>query len=293
MLGESQRHGRSTRLIALQLRRHRETQCSMGTDPIVLKELQVDEGIPGSVTFGKRMGLAGQGIEPITKGAVDTLDVDGGRCGDDLAQGGTDLDGEQLAMFIAMLDGLRQTHVWGHDQRGASTLARADRLTIGSADDRCIAPPAVAAPCQRTALRACDSQGHRSLDQIVADASTRASGDEAAEAVLHEASPAFASIGFVGSTVFFRTKDQNSSISTVESWRSCVRIAVKASACSLARRSHWPIVSYLWPVISSAARKLPRRITINSAWATSATGVCRRYIGVPSVAPKKRPHPRQ
>jgi hypothetical protein len=46
------------------------------------------------------------------------------------------------------------------------------------------------------------------------------------------------------------------------------------------------IVSYVCPVISSAARKLPRRITINSAWATSAAGVFRAYIGVPCVSPK-------
>src|SRR5947207_96484 len=107
------------------------------------------------------------------------------------------------------------------------------------------------------ALCAHHGEGYRSLDEIIADASGGAGGNEAAGAVLHEASPAFASIGFLGSTFFLRTKDQNSSISTVERCSSCVRMAVNASACSLARRSHWPMVSYLWPVISSAARKLP------------------------------------
>ena len=49
---------------------------------------------------------------------------------------------------------------------------------------------------------------------------------------------------------------------------------------------HPLIVSYLCPVISSAARKLPRRITINSAWATSQASVFNPYIGVPCVSPK-------
>ena len=40
----------------------------MGTYPVVLKKLQVNQGIEGSVPFGKGMGLAGQGIEPIAKG---------------------------------------------------------------------------------------------------------------------------------------------------------------------------------------------------------------------------------
>jgi len=39
------------------------------------------------------------------------------------------------------------------------------------------------------------------------------------------------------------------------------------------------MVSYLWPVISSAPRKLPRRITITSACATSTAGVFNPYMG--------------
>ncbi len=47
MVAESKGHGRSARLIANRLRREREAQGAMGTDPVVLKELQVDEGIEG------------------------------------------------------------------------------------------------------------------------------------------------------------------------------------------------------------------------------------------------------
>ena len=85
MVGESEGHGRSARLIASQARRHREAQCPMRTDPVVLKELQVDQGIPGGIPFGKSMGLASQSIDPIAQGAVDALDVDGGRCRDHFA----------------------------------------------------------------------------------------------------------------------------------------------------------------------------------------------------------------
>ncbi len=59
-----------------------------------------------------------------------------------------------------------------------------------------------------------------------------------------------------------------------------------AAAWVAARLSHTLMVSYWCPVISSAARKLPHHIRINRAWATSAAGVFRLYMGVPSVSPK-------
>jgi hypothetical protein len=122
MHGKPEGHGRSARLVALPLRRHREAQCSVGTYPVVLKKLQVDEGIPSGVPFGKGMGLASQGIESIAEGTIDPLNMDSGRLRDRLAQGGTDLDGEQLAMLIAMLDGLCQANVWRDHQWGTSGL---------------------------------------------------------------------------------------------------------------------------------------------------------------------------
>ena len=174
----------------------------MGTDPVVLKELQVDQGIPRGVTFGKGMGLAGQSIEPIAQGAVDPLNVNSSRWDDHLTQGRADFDREQLAMLIAMLDGLRQAHIGRDHQSRTSGLAGAHRLTVGTGEDRRIAPPAITAPRQRMALCTRDGEGHRSLDQIVTDASSCAGSDEAAGAILHETSPALASIGFAGSPVF-------------------------------------------------------------------------------------------
>ena len=95
----------------------------MGTYPVVLKQLQGDQGIPSGVPFGKRMGLASQGIESIAESTIDPLNMDSSRFREHLAEGGTDLDGEQLAMLIAMLDRLCQANVWRDHQRGTSGLA--------------------------------------------------------------------------------------------------------------------------------------------------------------------------
>src|ERR1700680_3006395 len=99
------------------------------------------------------MRFASEGIEPVTEGAVDSLDVNGPRFGNDFAQHGADLDGEQLAMLIAMLDGLRQAHIGRHPPRRTSQLPRTHRLTIGPLEDRCIASPPIATPGQRPTLR--------------------------------------------------------------------------------------------------------------------------------------------
>ena len=184
----------------------------MGAYPVVLKEVEVDQGIEGGVTFGKGMRLACEGIEPIAENTVEPLNMGGSRLGNHLAQSSADLDGEQFPMLIAVLDGLCQTHVWRHHQWGRSALPGAQRLAIGSFENRGIAPPAIAAPVQRMALCACYGEGDRLLDEIVADASCGTGGDEAAGAILHEASPAFTGISFVGGSVFLRTKDQNSSM---------------------------------------------------------------------------------
>jgi hypothetical protein len=237
----------------------------MGTYPVVLKELQVDKGIPGLISFSEGMCFAREGIEPIAEGTVNPLNMDGSGFGEELAKRRANLDGKQLSMLISMLDGLGQAHIGRHLQRRPCRPTSVDRLTIRSCENRFIATPAIATPVYWTAQRARDGEGDRSLDEILSDASGGTGSNEAAGAVLHEASPSFAGICAVLSAVFFRTKDQNSSISTVERCKSCVKISVKACACSLARRNHSPIVSYLWPVISSAALRLPRRITTNRA----------------------------
>jgi len=196
-------------------------------------------------------------------------------------------------MLIAMFDALCQADVRGNPKLRASGLPSAHRLLIRRFENAWIASPAIAAPDECLRMGPCHRLAHRSLDQFVSDASGRTGGDEAAGAILHQASPAFSCVGLPIIAVFFRTKDQSSSISTVERCKSSARTVFNASVCSLARRSHSPIVSYLCPVISSAPRRLPRRMTTSSACATSAADACNRYIGVPIVSPKKRPQPRQ
>src|SRR5260370_42031229 len=97
----------------------------MGTDPVVLKQLQGDQGIPSGVPFGKRMGLASQGIESIAERTIDPLNMDSGRVMGHLTSGGTGLDGRQFAILIAMLDRLCQADVlWVHHP-GTAGLAGA------------------------------------------------------------------------------------------------------------------------------------------------------------------------
>ena len=91
----------------------------------------------------------------------------------------------------------------------------------------------------------------------------------------------------------FLTKDQKASTSTGLRCGSWTRTWGIASACRAAIRSHRPMVSYLWPVISSVALRLPRRITTGKVRAISWRSVRRRYRGVPQVGPNERRQTRQ
>jgi hypothetical protein len=87
---------------------------------VVIEDLQTDQRIPGGIPFGKGMRFTSEGIEPITECAVDSLDVNGSRFGNDFAQYSANLNGEQLAMLITMLNGLRQTHISRYPKLWAS-----------------------------------------------------------------------------------------------------------------------------------------------------------------------------
>src|SRR6266487_2348331 len=185
-------------------------------------------------------------------------------------------------MLIAMLDGLHQADALWHHQTGTPRFAGEQRLAIGSLQNAAIALPAITEPVQLALHRG----RHGLLDQVLTQRTASTGDDEAAVAVLHQAAPALSLVGLLGGSLFFCTNDQNSSISTWLRCRSLASTSVMAAAWLAARLSHTLMVSYLCPVISSAARKLPRRITINSACATSEAGVFNLYIGVPSVSPK-------
>ena len=159
-------------------------------------------------------------------------------------------------------------------------------LAIGSDEDALIAVPSITEPTQRALVGSLHGGGHGLLDEILVQRAGGAGDHEATVAVLDQAAPALSFVRLASCALFFCTNDQNSSISTWLRCRSLANTCVNASAWAAARLSHSLIVSYLCPVISSAARKLPRRITINSACATSAAGVFSLYIGVPCVSPK-------
>ena len=189
-------------------------------------------------------------------------------------------------MLITMLDRLRQgERLWDH-QRRTPPFARQHTLSIGPHQDAPIAVPAIAEPVQLALLGASDCGGHGSLDQVLVQGAGGTGDDEATIPVLDQAAPALSFVRLVNCPLFFCTNDQNSSISTWFKCRSLASTCVRVSACLAARFSHSLMVSYLCPVISSAARKLPRRITITRACATSLAGVFNRYIGVPCVSPK-------
>src|SRR6266576_1204332 len=186
-----------------------------------------------------------------------------------------------------MLDRLCQTERLGDDQTRTPPFARTHRLAVGPLQDAAIAMPAITEPAQGALLRALERGRDGSLDQILTHGAGGAGDHEASVAVLDQAAPPFSFVRLLRCSLFFCTNDQNSSISTWLRCRSLANTCVSTSAWAAARLSHTPIVSYVCPVISSAARKLPRRITINSACATSAAGVFSPYIGVPCVSPKE------
>src|SRR5579859_1627827 len=196
-------------------------------------------------------------------------------------------------MLIAMFDRLRQGDRLWHHQSRTPPLPRHHRLAIRLHQDVPIALPAITEPAERSLMGALDRAAHGSLDQALAHRPGGTGDDKATVPVLHQAAPAFSFVGLVNCSLFFCTNDQNSSISTWLRCRSPASTCVIASAWAAVRFSQALIVSYLCPVISSAARKLPRRITINSAWAISAAGVFSPYIGVPYVSPKYVWHVRQ
>src|SRR6266581_3191097 len=189
-------------------------------------------------------------------------------------------------MRIAMLDRLQQRDRLWHDPRGTPAFARRQPLAISSLEDAWVALPAITEPVQLALLGALDRAGHGVLDQFLVQRTAGAGDHEATGPILHQAAPAFSCVRLASCPLFLCTNDQNSSISTWLRCRSWASTCVMAAAWLAARLSHTLIVSYLCPVSSSAARKLPRRITINRAWATSVAGVFRLYMGVPCVSPK-------
>src|SRR5713226_54903 len=286
MLGQPQSHRRRPMVIATHALPSRQPQGPMSPMEVVIEELQADQGVPGGIAFGEGVRLTREGIEPIPQGAVEPFHMHGASWLHRNPQRGAHLHREEPPMLIAMLDRLHQRDRLWDDQRRTPPFARQHWLSIGSHQDAPIAVPAITEPVQLAPVSPLDGAAHRLLDQILAQRTARAGDHEATLSVLHQASPAFSFVGLLRCPLFFCTNDQNSSISTWFRCRSPASTCVRASAWAAARLSQVLIVSYLCPVISSAARKLPRRITTNKACATSAAGVFNPYMGVPCVSPK-------
>src|SRR5947209_17622927 len=189
-------------------------------------------------------------------------------------------------MLITMLDRLRQGDPLWDNQAGTPAFARQHPLAIGPLQDTGIALPSRASPAERALVGALDRAAHGALDQVLVQGTGAAGDDEATVSILYQATPAFSLVRLANCPLFFCTNDQNSSISTWLRCRSLASTCVRASAWAAARLSQALIVSYLCPVISSAARKLPRRITINSALATSAAAVFSGHMVLPGVSAK-------
>ena len=106
MIGQSQSHRRRPLLVAMHAIDSREPQGLMRPMEIVIEELQAHQRIPGGIAFGESVRLAGEGIEPITQGAVESFDMHGARWLDQHPQRRADFQRQQSSVLIAMLDGL-------------------------------------------------------------------------------------------------------------------------------------------------------------------------------------------
>src|SRR5947209_20091570 len=98
-----------------------------------------------------------------------------------------------------------------------------------------LALPSRTLPAERALVGPCQRGGHGSLDQILAQRTSRAGDDEATVPILSQATPAFSFVWLLSCPLVFWTNDQNSSIST---WLRCSSLAstcVKASAWAAAR----------------------------------------------------------
>src|SRR5215210_3368312 len=260
----------------------------------MLEHRQAEQRVPGLGQLGEGVGLPRQAAQPVPEHPVQPLDMHRGRPWDGRANRRSRLDLQEPTVLITVLDGLGQRQAVWHPERWAAPPPGRHRPPIGAGEHRRIGAPAVAAPGEWPAPGSGLGLPDRCLRQGLLAPAAGVGDDEAADAVLDQAAPAIADIRRVTRPdvlVLLLTNDQNSSTSTTESPRSRTSAASSAPVCRAASRSQWAIVSYLCPDTSSAARRLPRRMTTSKARPISAGGVRRRYSGVPCVSPNQAPQP--
>jgi hypothetical protein len=181
--------------------------------------------------------------------------------------------------LMTTLDRLRQPHPGREHQGRTPPLSRRLRVPIDLTNRPSIDRPSITdpghAPPARCALARL--RHHLRRDLILrrpkAPRHHKTSRPVLAQTSPTRAHPALRGVWVSSLRTLFLTNDQKASTSTSLRCRSWTRTSV---ACWAAIRSHRPMVSYLWPVISSAALKLPRRITTSRVRATSATQAIHR-----------------
>src|SRR6266508_972400 len=273
-------------------------QRRMRAPPVVLEHGERHGRIPGRADLRASVRLARQAGQPVAQRAVEPLDMPRVRARQRLAPDDAYLHPHQPPP-LALLDRLDQADAGRGPQRWPPAPPRPLRVAVHQRDGLGVDRPPVAHPRHARPIRCpLPRRGHdRRRGGLLAGAAAPGH-DEPGGAVLAQAAPAWPHPGRRGGAsararALLLTKDQNASTSTAVRCRSCTSAAVSASAWAAAARSQRPSVSYLWPVIASAALRRPRRITPSRLRATSAAGVRSRYSGGPSVGPKPCPQPWQ
>ncbi|MGO8949172.1 MAG: hypothetical protein ACLQUY_16305 [Ktedonobacterales bacterium] len=220
VVGQPERHRRAAAAVAPTPVRLRLAQRRVRAQPVLLKHVQPEQRVPGGVRLGKRVRLAREGIHAVPADAIAALDVDQrwlGRC---CPNSGSCLHAQQATVVVAMLDGLGERDASGHAQSGPAAPPSAHRLPVDLTDDRRVRTPAIATPSQRLTSRNGLGLAHRELRERLVARTARVGHHEAAGPVDDQALPAlpYRRRVVVARQVFtlLRTKDQNSSISTVE-----------------------------------------------------------------------------
>jgi hypothetical protein len=269
-------------------------QGPMRPQPVMLKPTEDHPRIPGLYRLRKGVGLTRQRVQAIAQHAVQSFlmhRIGAIHC---LSQNRTHLHAHHPAPMTA-LDGLNPPHPGRGRQGRTPPLSRWLRVPVDAANRPTIDGPTIADP-NHSSLAPCALAGlrhHLRRDLLLrrpkAPRHPKTSGPVLAPTSPTRAHPARRGVRISSLRTLFLTNDPKASTSTSLKCRSWTRTSVRASACRAAARSHRRMVSTLWPVISSAALRLPRRITTNRVRATSVGVARQRSIAVPRVGPKERP----
>lgn len=214
MIGSPESHRWGSLLIPMSAIASRKPQSPVRTLDVVIEEVQTHQRIPGLIAFREGVRLAGQGSQPIAQRPIEPFDMDRSRW---LARGpqrGPDLHRQQPSSLITMRDRVRHTErLWDHQTR-ASPVPCQHWLAGGSLQETARAMPSLAEPAEGALLRPLDGAAHRVLDQLLTQRASGAGDHDATVAVLDQAAPVLSFVWVLRCSLFWRTHDQNASMST-------------------------------------------------------------------------------